>query len=153
MAETRWPPFSRRHFQMHFPEWKCVNFEWNFTELCSQGSNWQYASIGSDNGLVPNRRQAIIWNNGGLGCQLIYASRGLNELRTGAVWSQCYRYWPNHDFVHVNWVDIIWVVFVAFRHCQVDDLMQERRNSIAHELELRLSCTDPSKFTVSSVIT
>ena len=22
-AETRWPPFSRRHFQMHFLEWIC----------------------------------------------------------------------------------------------------------------------------------
>ena len=26
-AETRWPPFSRRHFQMHFLEWKCINFD------------------------------------------------------------------------------------------------------------------------------
>ena len=24
-AETRWPTFSRRHFQMHFLEWKCIN--------------------------------------------------------------------------------------------------------------------------------
>ena len=23
---------SRRHFQMHFLEWKCINFDWNFTE-------------------------------------------------------------------------------------------------------------------------
>ena len=28
-----------------------------------QGSNWQQLSIGLDNGLVPNRQQAIIWNN------------------------------------------------------------------------------------------
>ena len=27
------------------------------------GSNQQYSSIGSDNGLAPSRRQAIIWNN------------------------------------------------------------------------------------------
>ena len=26
-------------------------------------SNWQYVSIGSDNGLAANRRQAIIWTN------------------------------------------------------------------------------------------
>ena len=25
-AETKWPPFSRRHFQIHFIEWKCMNF-------------------------------------------------------------------------------------------------------------------------------
>ena len=23
----KWPPFSRRHFQMHFLEWKCVHFD------------------------------------------------------------------------------------------------------------------------------
>ena len=26
-AETKWPPFSRRHFQMDFLEWKCMNFD------------------------------------------------------------------------------------------------------------------------------
>ena len=26
-AETKWPPFSRRHFQMGFLEWKCMNFD------------------------------------------------------------------------------------------------------------------------------
>ena len=25
-AETTWPPFRRRHFQMHFLEWECMNF-------------------------------------------------------------------------------------------------------------------------------
>ena len=26
---------SRRYFQIHFLEWKCVNFDWNLTEVCS----------------------------------------------------------------------------------------------------------------------
>ena len=26
-VETRWPPFFRRHFQMHFLEWKCFNLD------------------------------------------------------------------------------------------------------------------------------
>ena len=26
-AETKWPPFSRRHFQTHFLEWNCMNFD------------------------------------------------------------------------------------------------------------------------------
>ena len=26
-------------------------------------SNWQYPSIALDNGLAPNRRQAIVWTN------------------------------------------------------------------------------------------
>ena len=41
-------------------------FDWNFAEVCSQGSNLQCSSIGSDNGLAPARRQAIIWSNDGL---------------------------------------------------------------------------------------
>ena len=33
-------------------------------------SNWQFISIGSDNGFALNRQQAIVWNNGGIvyGC-------------------------------------------------------------------------------------
>ena len=41
--------------------------------------NWQYGSIGPDNGLAPNRRQDIIWTNGGLVYWWIYAPLGLNE--------------------------------------------------------------------------
>ena len=36
-------------------------------------------------------------------------------------------------------------VIVRFRH-QIDGLMQERRNSIANTLELRLPCNNPSKW-------
>ena len=32
-AKTKWPPFSRRHFQIHFLEWKCMNVDWKFTEI------------------------------------------------------------------------------------------------------------------------
>ena len=39
-----------------------LQFRLNFTEVCS---NNQYSSIGSDNGLAPTRRQAIIWANDG----------------------------------------------------------------------------------------
>ena len=42
-----------------------MNFDLKFTEVCSSGSNLQYSSIGSDNGLAPFRRQAIIWINDG----------------------------------------------------------------------------------------
>ena len=48
---------------MHFHEWNILYFDSNFIEVCSWGSNWQYSSIGSDNGLAPIRRQAIIWTN------------------------------------------------------------------------------------------
>ena len=48
-----------------FPEWKCLNSDWNFIEVCYYGSNWQYSSIGLDNGLAQSRRQAIIRTNDG----------------------------------------------------------------------------------------
>ena len=35
------------------------------SQVCSQGSNLQYSSIGSDNGLAPVRQHAIIWTNAG----------------------------------------------------------------------------------------
>ena len=33
--------------------------------MCSSKSNQQFSSIGSDNGLAPARRQAIIWTSDG----------------------------------------------------------------------------------------
>ena len=32
---TKLPPFRRRHFQMHFREWKILYFDSNVTEICS----------------------------------------------------------------------------------------------------------------------
>ena len=64
-AETKWPPFSRRYFELDFLEWKRRNFDENVIEVCSQGTNWQYSSIGSDNGLATTRWQAIILTNDG----------------------------------------------------------------------------------------
>ena len=34
-----WYENYRRHFQIYL-QWKCLNFNYNFTEVCSQGSNW-----------------------------------------------------------------------------------------------------------------
>ena len=65
----------------------------------------QYCSIGSDNGLVPARRQAIIWTND-LVYQRIYASLGLNELTIALIswlWSNSFIYglleYPMNDSV------------------------------------------------------
>ena len=49
--------------------------------MYSLGSNWQYVIIGSDNGLAPNRRQAIIWTNEGPVYWRMYASLDHNLLR------------------------------------------------------------------------
>ena len=34
---------------------------WFEFQICSRGSKWQYISIGSGNGLVPNKQQAVTW--------------------------------------------------------------------------------------------
>ena len=46
------------------------------------GSNWQYVSIGSDDGLAPHRRQTIIWTNADPVQRRIYAALGVDELTT-----------------------------------------------------------------------
>ena len=38
-GETKWPPFSRLHFQRDFHERKYMNFDEDITKVCSQGSN------------------------------------------------------------------------------------------------------------------
>ena len=43
---------------------KYINFDSDFTEICSQGSNLQCCSIDSDDGLATSSRQAIILTNG-----------------------------------------------------------------------------------------
>ena len=55
---------NRRHFGDDILKWILVNkklvyFDLNITEICSQRSNYQQASIGSD-GLMSNRRRAIM---------------------------------------------------------------------------------------------
>ena len=58
-----------------------VKFEFwlGFRRSCLALLNWQYDSIGSDDGLMPTRRQAIPWSNDGLVYLCIYFF-GLNEL-------------------------------------------------------------------------
>ena len=75
-------PISQRHFGMHFHQWKVLWFDSNFTGVCSWGSNWQYVSIGSGNGLVPNRRQTITWTKADLVHWCIYAALKGDELKS-----------------------------------------------------------------------
>ena len=105
-GHDRMVAISQTTFSSAFPYKKSrlLNFKENFLEICSLESNQYYGSIGSDNGLVPNRWQAIIWTNDGIVYWHIYTSLCPNEL------------------------------------------MQERLNTIANALELRLSCTNPSIY-------
>ena len=58
-AETKWPTCPRRHFQMNENVSIAIQISLKFVPTD------QYSSIGSDNGLAPSRRQAIIWTNDG----------------------------------------------------------------------------------------
>ena len=44
---TKWTPFRRQHFQMHFLEWKFLNFDSNFTEVpkCPIDNKWALVQI------------------------------------------------------------------------------------------------------------
>ena len=107
---------------IHFHQWKLLNFKWNIIEICSFGPNWQQTTIGSDNGLSPNRRQAIIWINDGLLYRRIYVTR---------------LQWVKLGFYDKCWY-VILCFLMRFRNSAsyLDELVQE----IANAPELRLSC-------------
>ena len=73
---------------MHFREWKILYLDKNCTDVCPQGANWQSSSIGLNNGLAPNRRQAIIWTNADPINWRIYATLG-DELTQMFIVSVC----------------------------------------------------------------
>ena len=76
-----------------------INYDYDFIEVCSQGSNQQYSSIGSDNGLSLGLRQAIIWTNAGIRTNhgllfwIINVSLGPNELMKTKHICIFYRFW------------------------------------------------------------
>ena len=133
--ETKWLPFRRWHFQVHLLEWKLLNFKWNFTEICCLGYNWQYGSIVSDNGLVPNRRQPIIWRNVGM----LY-------------WHVTRPQWVNANmyFCCPVWTSYLKTLLIL-PNClspddaYVDGLAQERLNSSVLAMELHLFFINPPK--------
>ena len=88
---------------MHFCEWNFLYFDWNFTDVCPKGSNWQSSGIGLDNGLAPNRRQAIIWTNADPINWRIYATLGGDELTQMFIVSVCKSLstvWAPKSFFH-----------------------------------------------------
>ena len=90
-------------FSDAFFQWKyLISFEIS-PELFSQGSNWQYTTIGSDNGLAPKRQQAIFWTNADPIHWRIYdAGAGVCELggwgwRGGLVYWKYWKTWWRHQ--------------------------------------------------------
>ena len=66
--------------ETYFPECKISNFKIVFVEIYSLWYNLQCVNTVSDNGLVPTRRQVIVWSNDDPVHWRIYASPGINEL-------------------------------------------------------------------------
>ena len=69
-SSTRWgwdkmAAIFQTTFSNAFSWMKTNEFRLRFHWSLFVGSNQQYSSIGSDNGLAPARRQAIIWSNDG----------------------------------------------------------------------------------------
>ena len=88
--------------------------------------------LGSDNGLSPGRRQAIIWTNAGI---LLIGPLGTNfseiliEIKTFSF-----------KKMRLKMSSAKWRPFCL----GLNVLMQEKHNSIANTPELSLSCTNPS---------
>ena len=73
-------------------------FHWNIFPRVQR-----YVSISSDNGMTPNRWQAMSWNNDGLEYQSIDASRSLNKLR----YLISYKIYMNF-YTFLTWCRIDW---------------------------------------------
>ena len=116
---------------MHFLEWKYTNLD--STEFCSQGFSQQYSSNGSDNGLVLSGNKPL--------SESLMASLLTHTCITRPQWVK------NKDIILIS---------TRFLTVQTADkivgLMQERRNSNALAMELRLSCINPSKWSQDYLI-
>ena len=99
LVNTSRPRQNGRHvaddISSAFSWMKIFEFRLKFHWIMFLTVNWQYGSIGSDDGLAPTRRQAIIWTNDGQVWWRIYASLGLNELSnliTIKLWANITKY-------------------------------------------------------------
>ena len=101
--KTLMPRKNARHFADDI--FKCIFLNkkvWIFVTISlkfipKSSINNEYMSIGLDNGLTPIRRPTIIWTNDSLICWSLYASLGLNKLRTTSNWKEGIMLWDGND--------------------------------------------------------
>ena len=141
--------------------------------LTHRGQIWisKLSIIGSDNVLLPGRRQAIIWTNAAI--LLIetlrtifseiwskiraFSSKKMHLKMSSAKWRS---YYIGLDVTHDQ--SILGLVNLARNHTtkwftknytrHIDDLMQDCSFSSALAMELLQSCTKPSTYTVDTII-
>ena len=129
-------------------ELNVLSFIYNFTAICSQGSDQQQVSIGSNNGLVPYRREAIISTKDDLLYWCIYALLSLNELKISNTFSltTILTIWPKM----ISWYSESWNerthISVKYMHMQqhkhnhfVESIVQNGRRNPLHDVASRKS--------------
>ena len=98
-----------------------------------------YAIIGSDNGFLPGRRQAVIWTSAWI---LLIQPLGTN---LSEIWIKMHIF--SFNKMHFKMSSGKMSAILSWPQCvtqHVDDLGQDCSNSIANTLELLQSCTKPS---------
>ena len=138
---TKGPPFRTRQFQNIFHEWNVSYFDSNFTEFCSKGSNRQYISICSGNGLTPNRWQVINWTTANPAQRRTYAALGEWELRNPfhrVVVIPIFRYNPDFEVIIFFIMFIIWATEPTWQ--AKHKIGQANFPSFTHEINF--TCTE-----------
>ena len=106
-------------------------------DIYSLGPNWQFVTIGSDNGSVPSRRPAIFWTNDGQVCWSIYVSLDLGGLTHWGIY-KCQWTWAiigsGNGLLLIrpcHFLNQWWFVVIIERHSAMHFL----RNSLKIHLE------------------
>ena len=102
-----------QHFADNILKWILLNtiffiFKKNFIEICFLGFDWQWASTGPDNNVVPNRWEIIIRINDGLVCCLFaYICHSASYTMEKARWQNSYSIMQCQCVIYSAWTSHI----------------------------------------------
>ena len=94
----KWPPSCRHYFQTHFRDRSFVSWLKFHRRLFLRVKSI-ITCIGLDNGMVPNRRQAIIWTNGDPIDWRIYAALREDKIMCS---SKCHCLWESGTCIDIS---------------------------------------------------
>ena len=123
--------FYRRHFEMDFLEWRCMNFDYIFTDIPDGQIN------GSNNGLTPTRRQAIIWTNDGQIPDAYMHCSASMSLSTVGVWL------ISMIYVYLQHIACTWLTtLICFKNDNIDDSLSWENMSLRSQKMNRMISRD-----------